>query len=156
VKYTRFNFCLISYVTSDLQAINDRTLPDARFYPIEPLLPYPPDMSFGRPSSSFYPLLSIVQLLGWGFSGLDARRLLARDARPGIYDLLVRCSATSLLSSTVMLTFSTKADSSDIRTDLIQLCFSVDVVITLLEELNAYDNDRSGLSGRYADPFALL
>ena len=52
-------------------------------------------MSHGRPSNSFYPLLSVVQLLAWGYSGLDARRLLVSDARRGIYDLLVRCSVHS-------------------------------------------------------------
>ena len=48
------------------------------------------NMSHNRPSSSFYPLLSIVQLLSWGYSGLDARRILVSDTRGGAYDLLVR------------------------------------------------------------------
>ena len=44
-----------------------------------------------------------------------------------------------------------KTDNSEIRIQVIQLCFSVDTVIALLEELN-----ESERSTRYVDPLALL
>jgi len=44
-----------------------------------------------------------------------------------------------------------KTDSSDIRTQVIQLCFAVDSVNFMLDELYTYDD-----SGRYVDPLALL